>query len=57
MTTATEWSNLSNLTIVGAFILGAIIGGAGVLHAVRSVVTLFERRARRRDDTDDSDPD
>jgi Ni/Fe-hydrogenase subunit HybB-like protein len=42
-----EWSSLS---VPGAFIIGAIVSGAAVLHLVRSVVTMFDRREHRRDD-------
>lgn len=36
--TPVQWSNLS---IAGAFILGAILATAATLHIVRTVVSLF----------------
>lgn len=44
-----EWSSLS---VPGAFILGAILATVAVLHLVRSVVAMFDRRERRRRDDD-----
>lgn len=46
---AVEWSNL---TIAGAFIVGAALGTLATIRVTRAVLTMFERRPqfRARDD-------
>lgn len=55
MIAAHDWANL---TVAGAFVLGAILATVSVLRVVRAVAVMFGgelRRGRRRRADDDDD--
>lgn len=49
MPAAVDWSNL---TVAGAFVLGAVLATVATLRVVRSLTNLFSSVDRRRHDHD-----
>lgn len=46
---AVDWSNL---TVAGAFILGAVLGAVATLRLARAIISLFDDARRRRNGED-----